>query len=174
MSDETYSSIMIGRVESRYIIVVAGRGTCRESAAVLQFATETLANTRDGVTIDLSACDHLDSTFLGCLVHLHKRFGGGTPSRFVIVASPDQVKKLLVPSRLDNLLEISHEPINLRETLTALSHADVDQFEMGRHVMECHRLLAELGGPHARQFANVADQLEREIRGQVTGDRVQG
>jgi anti-anti-sigma regulatory factor len=163
MSDDSDSNLLIGRIETGYIIVVVGRGTCRESAAVEQFATEALEAEGCAVTIDLSACTHLDSTFLGCLVHLHKRFGAPRPSRLIVVASPNQAQKLLAPSRLDTFLEISNKPPNIRDTLMALSQAKVDEFEMGRHVLECHRLLADLGGPHAAAFAAVADELEREL-----------
>jgi anti-anti-sigma regulatory factor len=163
MSDDADSRLLIGRVEAGYVIVVTGRGTCRESAAVERFATEAVRVEHCTVTVDLSACQHLDSTFLGCLVHLHKRLGGGSPPQFVVAASPDKVRKLLAPSRLDSFLTITNRSPDIRDTLMVLSDTEVDQLEMGRHVMECHRLLAELGGPHAVAFAAVADQLEQEL-----------
>jgi anti-anti-sigma regulatory factor len=163
MSDDSSSNLLIGPVEAGYIIVVLGRGTCRESATVEQFATTSLQQNNCTVTIDLSACDHLDSTFLGCLVHLHKRFGGSQPPRLVVVASPEKVQKLLAPSRIDTVLSITGKAPAVRDTLMALPQEKVDEFEMGRHVMECHRLLADLGGPHAAAFAAVANQLEREL-----------
>src|SRR5262245_8769747 len=141
MADDSDSNLLIGRVETGYLIVVLGRGTCRESAAVVQFATESLRAGNCTVTIDLSSCDHLDNTFLGCLVHLHKHFGLEQPSRFVVVASPEKVQKLLAPSRLDTLLSIVSKSPNIRDTLMSLPQTKVDEFQMGRHVMECHRLL---------------------------------
>jgi hypothetical protein len=48
----------------------------------------------------------------------------------------------------------------------------VDEFQMGRHVMECHRLLADLGGPHAAAFAAVANQLEQELVSKSARDNV--
>ena len=46
-------------------------------------------------------------------------------------------------------------------TLPPEDPADVD---VVRHVMECHRRLAELGGPQHAAFAAIADNLERELR----------
>ncbi len=163
MSDESTSTIMIGRIETGYVVVVVGRGTCRESAALEQFATHAFLAENCAVTIDLSGCDHLDSTFLGCLVTLHKRFGVGHPSRFVVLASPEKVQKLLTPSKLDKFLEINDKSQRIKDTLMILPESKVDQFQMGRHVMECHRLLADLGGPNAATFAAVADRLEQEL-----------
>jgi hypothetical protein len=34
-----------------------------------------------------------------------------------------------------------------------------------RHVAECHRRLAEVGGPQQAAFAAIADNIERELRG---------
>jgi anti-anti-sigma regulatory factor len=170
MSDDSDSSVLIGRVENGYVIVVSGRGTCRESAAVERFASDVLGMEDCTVSIDLSTCRHLDSTFLGCLVHLCKRYGSANPPRLVIVASPTKVQKLLAPSRLDSILTITERSPEIRDTLTVLSDNDVDQVQMGRHVMECHRLLAELGGPHAGAFASVADQIQQELtRRQAAG-----
>jgi anti-anti-sigma regulatory factor len=173
MSDDSSSNVMIGRLDSGHVIVVTGRGTCRESAAVARFATESLRAGTGTVTIDLSACNHLDSTFLGCLVQLHREFNVSQPPRMVVVASPEQVQKLLAPSRLNTLLSVTPKSPVLRDTLMMLSDEDIDQFEMGTHVMECHRVLAELGGPQAAAFAAVADQLGRELGGRqpVPGKR---
>ena len=163
MSDESVSTIMIGRIETGYFIHVVGRGTCRESAALEQFATQAFLAENCAVTIDLFGCDHLDSTFLGCLVTLHKRFGVGHPSRFVVAASPEKVQKLLTPSKLDKFLEITDRSPRIKDTLMILPESKVDQLQMGRHVMECHRLLADLGGPNAASFAAIADQIGREL-----------
>jgi anti-anti-sigma regulatory factor len=163
MSDDCESTIMIGRIETGYVVVVVGRGTCRESAALEQFTTEAFRTENCSVTVDLSGCNQLDSTFLGCLVTLQKRFGAGHPSRFVVAASPEQVQKLLTPSKLDKFLEITANSPRIQDTLMILPESKVDQFQMGRHVMECHRLLADLGGPNAAAFAAVADRLEQEL-----------
>jgi hypothetical protein len=89
--------------------------------------------------------------------------GGRNPPQFVVAGSPEKIRKLLAPSRLDTLLTITSRAPDIRDTLMVLSDPDVDQMEMGRHVMACHRLLAELGGSHAAAFAAVADQLEHEL-----------
>jgi hypothetical protein len=39
----------------------------------------------------------------------------------------------------------------------------VDQRDLSRHVMECHRVLAQADSPMSGAFAKIADQLEREL-----------
>lgn len=161
----TSSALKVGRTDTGYLVRMEGRGTWSESWTVHEFARQTLASEDCSIVLDLTLCDYLDSTFLGCLVTLHKRFGAGHSSRFVVAASPEQIQKLLTPSKLDTFLEITDKSPRVRDTLMILPESKVDQFQMGRHVMECHRLLADLGGPNAAAFAAVADQIERELGG---------
>ena len=157
------SQLQIGRTDSGYLICVRGRGTCRESAAAQEFARQSFRVENCSIAIDLSECEHLDSTFLGCLVNLYKQFGIGHPSRFVVVVSPEKSLKLLVPSRLDKFLEIWGTPPELQGTLLNFTSPATDRIDLARHVMECHRILADLEVPNAAAFASVADQIEREL-----------
>ena len=111
------------------------------------------------LVVDLSHCDYLDSTFLGCLAGLHRSYNRTVPHRFVVAASYDKSQRLLRPTHLDQVLDVTEvypEPTGETVELTGpmLSTAD-----LGRHIMECHRLLAELGGSRAASFQSVADQL---------------
>ena len=45
-------------------------------------------------------------------------------------------------------------------TLT-VAHPESPDFM--RHVMECHRRLAELGGPQQAAFAAIADNIEKDL-----------
>ena len=66
------------------------------------------------MVVDLSHCDYLDSTFLGCLVSLHRTYNRTSPHRFQVAASCDQRQKLLAPTHLDHLLDLTEvcpEPI---------------------------------------------------------------
>ena len=46
-------------------------------------------------------------------------------------------------------------------SLEALPNASKE--ELGHYIVECHRRLAELGGPQAQAFGRVADALETEL-----------
>ena len=158
--------LRVGRTASGFLVRVEGRGTLSESPALQEFAVQSL----DGpsgpstVVVDLSHCDYLDSTFLGCLVNLHRKYNRTSPHRFQVAASRDQRQKLLAPTRLDHLLDVTDvcpEPI---ADLLEVSHPILAGADLGRHIMECHRRLAELGGSRAATFQSIADQLARELR----------
>jgi hypothetical protein len=115
------------------------------------------------MVIDLSACDYLDSTFLGCLVDLNKRHGRTRPTRFAVAAPPQACRRLLSPSRLDTFLNLIGEaPEVIGDDVDLPSNA-TGQVELGRHVMDCHRRLAELGGPNQAAFERIAERFAVEL-----------
>src|SRR3954468_15262229 len=92
-------------------IRVTGRGTVRESAAARDVAMRTLeSGPAATVVVDLTACDYLDSTFLGLLAGMYSAHGRTKPNRFLIAAPQETRKKLMGPCRLDRLLPFSDTP----------------------------------------------------------------
>src|SRR5215469_14283519 len=115
-ADAHGSMLRVGRTASGFLVQVEGRGTMSESPALQEFAVQSL----DGqggpstVVVDLSHCDYLDSTFLGCLVTLHRRYNRRAPHRFQVAATRDVCQKLLGPNHLTQLLDVTEvcpEPI---------------------------------------------------------------
>jgi anti-anti-sigma regulatory factor len=166
MRADTHGSMLrVGRTTSGFLVQVEGRGTLSESPALEEFAVRSL----DGpcgpstLAVDLSRCGYLDSTFLGCLVSLHRKYNRTSPHRFRVAASCDKCQKLLAPTRLNHLLDVTAvypEPIG---DVLELSQPILASADLGRHIMECHRRLAELGGSQAASFRSIADQLAREL-----------
>jgi anti-anti-sigma regulatory factor len=158
------SALKVARTPTGHCVRVEGRGTMRESRTAAEFAARSLGAPGATVVVDLSACDYLDSTFLGCLVEVHKRAGQAKPPRFVISAPPETVKKLLGPTKLDLVLKATAQPPEVVGEYVTLPGTDPSSPDVMRHVMECHRRLAELGGPQQAAFAAIADSIERELR----------
>ena len=166
--------LKVARTPTGYCLRVEGRGTMRESRSAAEFVQQSLAvSPTPTITVDLSACEHLDSTFLGCLVEMQRRTlkASGAPApglggpRFVVSAPPEKVKKLLSPTKLDVVLKATAEPPPVAGEWVDLRAADPASPDVMRHVMDCHRRLAELGGPQQAAFAAIADNIERELRG---------
>jgi len=152
-----------GRTKTGYRLRVEGRGTMRESPAAHEFVRQVLDHEDGALVLDLEPCDYLDSTFLGSLVDLHKRYGSQVPPRFLVAASREKRLRLLAPNHLEKLLnatEVCPEVIGEDCVLPPLAKGSQ---ELGHHVMECHRRLAELDGPNRAAFEQIADQLAREM-----------
>ena len=142
-----------GRTASGVLVHVEGHGTLNESPALREFAVQSLQAQLgpSTVVVDLSRCDYLDSTFLGCLASLHRKYNPTVPHRFLVAASHDKSQRLLGPTHLDQLLDVKDVCPELIGGTVDLTGPILSTADLGRHVMQCHRLLAELGDPGRRR-----------------------
>jgi anti-anti-sigma factor len=154
-------SLKFGRIEAGYRLCVERRGTMQESRPAEAFVNEALSREGVSVVIDLSECDYLDSTFLGCLLGLHRQYG---TSRLRIAAPSDRTKKLFGPTKLDTALRVTAEVPPVIGEYVAIAPEAMNSKDMARHIMECHRRLAEIPGPQQNAFAAIAQQMERELQ----------
>ncbi len=159
-----HSVLEVGRTNDGFVIRVEGRGSMHESPGLRAFviqALETASTVR--LTVDLSECEYLDSTFLGCLVGLHSKFNPGGSHRLQVAGSDDKLRELFGPSGLQRILPRTTCADGAVNEWLAVPAADLDRDELGRHLIDCHRRLAAVGGPQAETFAAIADQIESEI-----------
>ncbi|HEX8910870.1 MAG TPA: STAS domain-containing protein [Humisphaera sp.] len=163
MSD---APVQIGpTTEGGLLVRLVGRCTMQHSPAVEELVGQSLA--RDPTVsawVDLTACTYLDSTFLGCLFGLYRRFGTGPAPRFHLHIEPAQMKALFGPMRLDKVVRA--DPAAMPDPagpLTPIGDAPPDRKALCRHVMECHRRLAETDTPAKVAFTKIADAMEQEL-----------
>jgi anti-anti-sigma regulatory factor len=148
-----------------YVVRLEGRGTMKESPALRSFVRGVLDHEQDAeVVLDLSMCKYLDSTLQGCLVGLHESF----PSeRFTIAGSPETIAKLFGPTHLERLFTVLREPPRCQGEWCPLPTAQLSRTELGQHLLGCHRRLAEAGGPEAKAFAHIAEQIALELENEA-------
>lgn len=163
MPGESRSQVWGCRTRTGYLIRVEGHGTMRESHAIQQFAAGALTEDTMTLSIDLNNAQFLDSTFLGGLVRLHKQFGQRQPGCFRIVATSEKVKALLMASRVHTVFTITDEADEVLGECVAITSGVLDPKDLGGHIMDCHRQLAEIEGPDQDAFRRIADQLAAEL-----------
>ena len=160
-------TLNVARTDSGYLIRVEGDGTAQESPTLAAFVHQYLqADLQPSVVVDLSSCQYLDSTVLGCLLSLQRRCRDRSDSRFVVVADLQQRRRLLSTTRLDKVLELVESAPETQSQFVVLSPTRLRGTEFGRHVMESHLALAKLPCAHAPLFQEIADRLARELAGQ--------
>ncbi len=163
MSAASESRISACRTALGYVVSIEGNGTLCESHAFHQFVSQCHDGDELSLVVDLQTCQYLDSTFLGCLVSLHRRYRDLTSGQFTIAASDERVETLLKPTQLHKLLRIVDHPPETIGQSVIISSDRTTADDLGRHVMECHRLLCEIEGPCQEAFRRVAEQLAREF-----------
>lgn len=165
------ATLSLGRTDSGYLVRISGRGTLKESVALHAYLVKLIEQGCGHLVIELSECSYLDSTFLGCLVDLHKHCKRSGLVQFSIAAPSRECEALFRKTRLSTILEVTDRPpVVVGEWVTlADAHQDPRQENAGRHIMECHRRLADLGGPNQAVFSAIADQLARELEANSVG-----
>lgn len=158
------TKLTLGRTSDGYVVCVEGRGTMRESHALHAVGCSCLEDDRQAkLTVDLSGCDYVDSTFLGCLVSLHKRGSRAGAGRLVIAAPEVRRSSLFSASRFEQFFQqVDVSPRAINQPLS-ICPAAADARALGRHIMECHRQLAQIEGPDQSAFARVVERLAREL-----------
>lgn len=161
MSATTVMSI--GRSGDCCVIRVAGRGTMRDSKSFRNMAAEVLDSPPSAIVVDLERCDYLDSTFLGCLLSLHKRYNTATERRFSLLAGPVAQQRLLRACHLDRVFSYCDSSPEIASSWLPVPTLQPEARELGLHVMECHDELSEIDCPSAAAFRRVAEQLASEL-----------
>ncbi len=157
------SGLRVGRSNLGYVVFVFGRGTMLESPALHDFAMKCVDSENCTLAIDLMECEYLDSTFLGCLVDLHRCFRRDKKARYQVIANAACSQRLLAATQLQKFLPVSDRPQQTIADCVELLSSKLERKEFGHHVMECHRRLAELGGPNQVVFERIAKQLAGEL-----------
>ncbi len=164
----TSSSVLkVGRGEQSWICRVEGPGRVGESPAFERMVARLLDPQDARLVVDLSDCEMLDSTFLGCLAALYSRHAkGGTP-RLVLFAPDDVRQRLFGASKIDRYLQFrTVKPEGDGEWMD-VPITSLDERSLARHIMEAHKTLAQSGGPLAAAFAAIAQQFADELAGKA-------
>jgi len=165
------SELLIGQLADGIVLRLVGRGTIAESIALRKAAEPFLA--AGLIVFDASRCQHLDSTFLGCLVGIKKDCDHVPGSRFVVVAPKESQAKLFSTSSLNRYFTFLEECPETIGSCSTILFQEPDRSELGRHVMCSHQNLAEIGGNQAATFQaivnKIAHELEEQNRSNVRG-----
>ena len=152
------------RTTAGYLIRVEGRGTLRESPAVRDFAFQCLAQQRAlTLSFDLGPCEYLDSTFLGCLVGLHRRVQDVPQLEMTVLRRPGGAAAIVGGHAARQAISLHRDGPRAGGSVGVARRAELEKHEFGQHVLECHQRLSELECPSAAAFKTVADQLAREL-----------
>jgi anti-anti-sigma factor len=155
------SQLLLGNLDDGMVIRVVGRGTMNDSPAFR--AAANLALGRGRLVCDMTDCEYLDSTFLGCLIGVQKQAEMQSRASFVIAADQQARIKLFSTSALDQYFHFSAESPEPVGKLVEIEGRELDREELGRHVLDCHRSLADRGGADGEVFRRVCDRLEEEL-----------
>ena len=120
--------------------------------------------------IDVSACQLMDSTFLGVLASLAVKFGqhlnGTEPTPLELLNPSDRVLDMLDNLGITHFFKILREtpPVGGEFSPVEKSPAGTDRAETTKTCLEAHRLLMELNPANVAKFKDVTKILEEDLK----------
>lgn len=161
---EQPAEISVGCADGGLYVRVLGQATLRTCPTVERVVADYAA-THEGdlsVTVDLSGCDWVDSTFAGWLIGLRKRLQDRT-GRLVLANCGEVCRTALSKMHLDTLFEFGtcEAPPNAR-TIACISQARPTPDDL-RLMLEAHESLAELDEDNQRVFGPIVAALRKQV-----------
>jgi serine phosphatase RsbU (regulator of sigma subunit)/anti-anti-sigma regulatory factor len=160
----TQSSVVwYGESEDDCFLALRGRGTWTSSDAFHGTALGILEAGRP-LTIDLSACEYLDSTFLGTiheLVECADRFGRGS---IRLQGVDGAVRSAFEELSMENVLDAADQPaVPLPADLQPLAGGPVAGPESKLRILRAHEALADLSAQNRQKFASVIETMRSQL-----------
>jgi len=160
----TTSAFSFGMTETAVVVRVAGHATRESAPAFVDDVTSVIGcRTASGqaLVVDMEDCEYLDSTFLGCLVILFRR----CEARMSVRVSESNRERLFSSARIDRMIPVRHpDTVTLPDRWHEIADGSAfDPLELGKRVAEAHRCLADVEGPNAALYREVADRLDAEL-----------
>jgi len=111
--------------------------------------------------VDLSACEYMDSTFMGLMVGFHKRYRALTGRALTVLRPTQECVKLLSGLGIIKLMTVIQESRpESPETWTSLKARNSPDAEV---LLHAHRNLSELSPENARKFSTLETVLEQQV-----------
>jgi anti-sigma B factor antagonist len=165
---------MNGRVLARreadeVCFVVIGQVTCHHSPAMRQYAEDADAAGATRAQVDLSDCTYCDSTFLGTLLGLKRRFDRHNKGGLRLICPSSPLRQMLAQFGAERLFEVvehgkkSDIQTTWQQLECQVERANTPRFK--RNVVEAHEELVAAGGELAKRFGPVAEAVRQELDG---------
>lgn len=158
----TRFEMAFGRIDNTMVIRLQGQADWTYATAFHQACVSAI-NESMPLALDLSPCQHLDSTFLGTIHELVTRAElAQVPMRLQGVST--RVRALFAELGMDRVLnDTVAVPFPLPEQMVTLQEVS-DPEDSQRRVLQAHEALAALNEQNRRQFEKLIEYLRKEIR----------
>jgi anti-anti-sigma factor len=154
--------VLIGSDSEQDAVSLRGRADWSRSASFYDTCAQALAPGRP-LILDLSLCQHMDSTFLGTVHQLCERAeaaGAELRLQSVLPAVKALFQELGMKRVLDHIVAT---PLPLPEPMHAMEPSELGASEERLRILRAHERLAELNEQNRGEFDPLIEVLRREI-----------
>lgn len=154
--------LYIGQDTDGTVICLHGRGCWTHSADFYEVCLQELCPDRP-LTVDLSSCEYLDSTFLGTLQELVDQAEQESMPLY-LQNVPEAVMGSLRELGMTRVTErIRPHRAAVPDVLTPVLYGNFSERDRQTRVLHAHEALAELNESNRREFDRLIDMLRREL-----------
>ncbi len=114
----------------------------------------------ENVYVDLSSCDYMDSTFLGLLVGINKRFLRFSERPLTVVRPTPPCTELLRTIGILRLVKVQEEPVPFPDSMEAIVTAEKATAEF---LLDVHENLMDLSDENRSRFSTLYSVLKSQI-----------
>lgn len=157
----TSGSLHYGELGESTVISICGRGTYMLSHNFFD-AVQAIIDGKRGLTIDLSGCDYLDSTFLG-MIHEVVAKGDQAGIRVNVQRIGESVRSSFEELSMDLVLQHIHGPAEPLPHMEPLVQTAPDQGTLHQRILRAHDVLVSLSDENREKFQGVVEMLKKEM-----------
>lgn len=139
-------------------VKISGRATMPLAPSFLQCLNQLSQGQPPGIWVDLSCCEHLDSTFAGSLIGFSQKGRAGSRPPLHLNAPSPACRELFERMHLDSHLLLEDAPAPAAWQAYAIS--DGARCEMAEVVIQAHQNLAD-SDPRNQEFGRIAEAFRR-------------
>lgn len=114
----------------------------------------------ENVLVDLSGCDYMDSTFLGLLVGINKRFLRFAERPLTVIRPSPPCTELLRTIGILRMVKVLEEPVAFPDGMEAIVTAEKAAAEF---LLDVHENLMDLSEENRRKFSTLYTVLKSQI-----------
>jgi anti-anti-sigma regulatory factor len=131
-----------------------------------RFAEDVLSGRASEIRVDLSGCEHFDSTFLGTLLHLRRVKCNEGQARLTLVSPSEACLQILGRMGARSLFRIdtcrSDDETQEWDALPE-EEAGCSDLEFKQNVVQAHQELATVDGPMRDTYRMVAEMAAQDL-----------
>jgi hypothetical protein len=157
--------IAIGVVEGGLYVGLQARATQRTCPTADKVVNDFLASRPEipAITLDLTGCDWLDSTFAGWLVSLSKRISRYPNGQVVLAGCGKRCLASLEKMKLTDFCRFAELHVPEETQMVRCTTSDQPKKEELKLMLEAHEALAGISPENAQIFAPIAATLRSQI-----------
>ena len=159
------SRVIIGIINSGYIIKVIGKGTMEYCSELFQFLSEKIESENpENIYFELSEATYLDSSFIGVIVSVQKKMKKSGNGNLILLNPSDKTKEILSTMGLLDIMPIQeNNTFKNIEISSEIKKRLEKNYRDIQVLLESHQNLMEINSENRKRFSLVEEMLKREL-----------